>query len=87
MAVPLVSCKNTVKLLYAPAKYMCNVLVNAGVFADFVFKRYTCLGGRDWGTDKVRNEEQRITKHSAETLRWAWWGELRVQMLVKDVWN
>ena len=36
MAVVLLSCKNTVKLLYVPAKYMCNVLTNREVFADFV---------------------------------------------------
>lgn len=33
----LVSCKNTVKLLYVTAKYKCNVVTNGEVFADFVF--------------------------------------------------
>lgn len=39
MAVVLVTCKNTVKLLYVPPKYMWNVFANGKVFPDFISQK------------------------------------------------
>lgn len=52
MAVALVSCKNSVKLLYVPAKYKRNVFVNGRVFAAFVCEGTSVCEGEVKGQSK-----------------------------------